>query len=100
MPTFQELQKQVVDAQNRKEVLAHIVEYLEENFRSNGKPAIKRLLKEDKTIVPESTIEDVVQDLMSEVKVLDVEMSKILASTVSVDAVDATQEPKKGKVKN
>jgi hypothetical protein len=82
MATFKEIQAQVLTSQNRKEVLNHIVNYLEENFRPNGADPKNFLLKEDRTPVPDEAFESVVTDLLLEVQTLDKNLKEMLEAEV------------------
>lgn len=82
MATFKEIQDLVLTAQNRKEVLNHLVNYIEESFRPNGGEAKNFLLKEDRTKVPDVTFEEVVSDLLEEVQALDKNLKEMLEAEV------------------
>lgn len=82
MATFREMQEQVLAARNKKEVLSHIVDYLEENFRSSGSDPKRILVKDDKTAVPDSTFEEVVSELLHDVQNLDNALKSMLDAEV------------------
>lgn len=82
MSTFQELQALVADKKNRLVVLRHLIEYIDENFRSvAGGDSKNKLLNDEKIPVSESVFESVVNDvLLDESKALHEELNQILST--------------------
>ena len=78
MPTFKQIQEQILVAQNRREVLNHLVDHIEENFRPNGDQPKNFLLKEDKTAVPDSAFEALVKEMLEEVEQIDNHLQSIM----------------------
>ena len=82
MATFKEMQDMVRGAQNKLEILNHLINYIEESFRPNGGPPRNTLLREDKTSVPDEAFEDVVKSLLVEAQALDKGLKEMLEAEV------------------
>lgn len=83
MPTFQQLQDQYKKAKFKRAIVKHLVEYLDENFRSSGAgPSKKKLLDEDNVPVPEDVFEEISVELTAREESLDLELTGILSSSM------------------
>jgi hypothetical protein len=89
--TFSELSVKVNDLTNRRTVLNHIVEYIEQNFRTNGSSPKNTLLRKDKLAVPESSFELVVKEMLEEIQAIDSELEKINASSLEEPVTPKTK---------
>lgn len=92
MPTFKEIQNEILAHQNRKEILNYLIDHVEDNFRPNGGHPKNFLLKEDKTSVPDSAFESVVKDMLDEVASIDAHLNTIMNMEVSTNEVSNVQE--------
>lgn len=87
MPTFKEIQAEILAYQNRKEILNHLIDHLEDNFRPNGGHSKNFLLKEDKTSVPDAAFELVVKEMLDEVEAIDTHLDEIMNLQVTTKEV-------------
>jgi hypothetical protein len=66
MPTFKELLQRTTEANHKKLVLQHLIEYLDVTFKpvaGNEKP-LKMLRTVDGVVVPQAAFESVIQDML------------------------------------
>ena len=83
MSTFEEVHKRFLSLKFRRAVLRHLIEHLDENFRSvAGQPAKKVLLTEEKVAVPEETFESLAAELNSYDSAAIQEIETIMKSTI------------------
>lgn len=84
MPTFADLQKNLVEARGRRTVLMYLANLLESDFlppSADSQP--KRLLiMDDKVPVPKDVIDTVVEDLLKEADALATQAESIMNMTV------------------
>lgn len=84
MPTFQELQDRFTRASFKKAVLKHLVEYLDENFRTSaGNQPKKKLLSDQNIPVPEAVFEEISRELTQRESSLDEEIGSIMAAPMT-----------------
>lgn len=82
MPTFHELQQQLIDLRNRKAILMMLVEHIDQNFRSVAGKSPKNAIKTDEgSIVPELAIEEVASTLNEQVQTIEDQITTILNTT-------------------
>jgi hypothetical protein len=83
--TMAEMQEALNKMRYKRTVLTKLVEYMDETFLpdADGKPKMV-LLAEDKSRVPETSFDDVANDINSWVKALQNEEQKLLSSQVSI----------------
>lgn len=75
MPTFIEIQQKLIGLRHRREVLLMLVNYIDENFRSNGGTKAKLSIKgEDGLLIPEQALEETVQELTEKARALSTEI--------------------------
>lgn len=91
MPTFTELTQRLQDARFRRAILLHLTEHIDETFRPHaGEKPEKMLLTDEKTPVPVSMFDSVVEDtLLAEVKQLD----QVIAEITGMSLVPAPPPP-------
>lgn len=70
-------------AKGRREIYQHLSDYLNSQFISNGKPALKVLVDVNKVKVDESLIEQVVQELLGAISGLNIEIANIEGSQLT-----------------
>ena len=84
MMTFQQLQDQHKKATFKKAVLKHLVDYLDENFRSQaGQESKKKLLDEQNMPVPEDIFEEISVELSHREESLETEIENIMMSSMA-----------------
>lgn len=79
MPTFAEVQSQLKQVEHRRDILDAVVKYLDSNFLTHGSnEARKKILGTDeRSVVPEDAIEDVVSELTEEIASANAELERI-----------------------
>jgi len=85
MATFNDLNKRLVDARNRRAVLQMLVEHIDNNFLPTGPAKAERVLLNDERVpVPEAMFEAVVADtLAAEIQQLEQEIARIVSSELA-----------------
>jgi hypothetical protein len=96
MPTtFSELQSRLTAAKQRKSILLMLIEHVDEHFLpQGGAEPEKKLLDDDKLVVPVEMFEAVAADtLTAEVQQLDAEINQIMSSNLVVAPPAPPPEP-------
>lgn len=88
MATFSEVKDKFMMAKYKKQILDHLVEYIDSNFMGGDKesllPKKTMLLPDEKLPVPEAAFESVVNDvLLSESKDLEDTIQELMTAEVS-----------------
>lgn len=88
MPTFSEVKDKYMLAKYKKQIIDHLVEYIDMNFMGGGadpySPKKTMLLSEEKVPVPTTAFEAVVNDvLLAEAKDLDETIQDLMTAEVS-----------------
>ena len=85
MASFSELQAQLKNLQFRRQVFLYVIDHTESEFlaEADSEPN-KKLLTDEKTVVPASVIDAFVDEMLNEVKDMEAEISKILSTQVGV----------------
>jgi hypothetical protein len=99
--TFQELQKKLTSAKNRKTIILQLIEYVDTNFCpvAGKEPALK-LLSDDRIPVPVEDFESFVADILtSEVQALDQEITRILDTALDEKVEKKTKKATQGDAK-
>ena len=85
MPTVGEMIDRLKEQKNKKALLEHLIEYVDNNFRSQaGRESEKKLLNDDKLPVTEEAIEAVVTDVLSQ----SLEETKVAIESINTTMIE------------
>lgn len=95
MPTFVELSQQLAVLNERKAILLHLLEYIDDNFLPNaGSEPKKKLLGANNLAVPVSTFEDLAANMLTaEVEQIDQQIAVIEGTPLGASSGGAVPEP-------
>lgn len=83
MSTFEEMHSRFMSLKYRRAVLRHLIDHVDENFRSiAGQPPKKMLLTDEKTAVPEEVFEALAAELNGLEVAAAQEVENIMKSTI------------------
>ena len=85
MPTFQETQDHLKELLFRKSVIEHLIEYMDENFKSVGEKDPKKFLISDDIKVPQVAFEAIAQELTEMAETTNSEVQEIMEAEVSTE---------------
>jgi hypothetical protein len=93
MPTFHEVNQQYKTAVSRREVLKHVIEYFDGNFRAHGMVTPPKMLvtEEDRLPVSQESIEDFILRMTQELN--EVEQILLQIRQIQIEPVSGLAQP-------
>lgn len=94
MSTFGELQKKLNTLHHKQEILSYVSEHLEENFTSSsGVDPKKKLLDENRTVIPVTAFEEILVDISLQIEAVKSQIEEIMSA--GFDQVTVAPQVKK-----